>query len=151
MRHIRTTIICPNGACGRHVTGVLDRSGSVPVRCAACGQDSVVTVDDEAAHERIIRACPVCRCRELFTRKDFPQRLGLGIVVVFGATASVFYYFEQVLATFAILAAAVAMDALIYMFVGRVTVCYRCRAEFRGVAYNPAHRVFDLSTSEKYP
>jgi len=31
-----------------------------------------------------------------------------------------------------------------------VTVCYRCRAEYRGNAYNPGHAGFDLATSEKY-
>ena len=72
------------------------------------------------------------------------------MVIVFGLVASVFYYFENVVATFAILASLVVIDAAIYLFVGKVTVCYKCRAEYRGLAYNPHHEAFDLATSEKY-
>jgi hypothetical protein len=92
----------------------------------------------------------VCGGKEFFIRKDFPQRVGLAVVVVFGLIATIFYYQRSIVASFATLAAAVVIDALIYFFVGRVTVCYRCRAEYRNVAYNPDHEGFDLATSEKY-
>lgn len=72
------------------------------------------------------------------------------MVVVFGLIASVFYFFENIIATFATLGLLVAIDAAIYLFVGKVTVCYKCRAEYRGLAYNPEHEPFDLATSEKY-
>ena len=72
------------------------------------------------------------------------------MVVIFGLIASVFYYREQIVATFATLFALVAVDAVIFMFVGKVSVCYKCRAEFRQAAYNPDHGGFDLVTSEKY-
>jgi hypothetical protein len=31
-----------------------------------------------------------------------------------------------------------------------VTVCYRCREEFRDVALNPQHEGFELAVAEKY-
>lgn len=108
-----------------------------------------MNVSGELAAGRV-ESCPVCHGTEFFIRKDFPQRLGLLMVVVFGLIASVFYYFQNIVATFSTLGSLVVVDALIYLFVGRVTVCYRCRAEFRGVAYNPDHGGFDLATSEKY-
>lgn len=72
------------------------------------------------------------------------------MVVVFGLIATVFYFRENIVATFATLFALVVIDAIIFLFVGRVSVCYKCRAEFRQVAYNPDHGGFDLATSEKY-
>ena len=72
------------------------------------------------------------------------------LVVIFGLVASVFYYYQNVPATFATLFSLVLVDAAIYFFVGKVTVCYRCRAEYRGLAYNPDHEGFDRATAEKY-
>ncbi len=72
------------------------------------------------------------------------------LVVVFGLIATYFFYHRNIIATFATLAALVVIDAALYIFVGKVTVCYRCRAEYRGVRYNADHKGFDLATSEKY-
>lgn len=100
--------------------------------------------------EKPIDACPRCGCGEMFVRKDFPQKLGLAIVVV---AAVAFLVLAARRGTFyigvSVLAAAVVIDAVIYALVGRVTVCYRCRAEFRG-AVNPGHEAFELAVAEKY-
>ena len=95
--------------------------------------------------------CPNCGCPDLFVRKDFPQKLGLLIVVAAGiaflilaANSHTFYLGVWVLL------GATALDALLYLFVPRITVCYRCRAEFRDVPVNPKHHGFELSTGEKY-
>jgi hypothetical protein len=97
-----------------------------------------------------IDRCVVCDGVEFFIRRDFPQKLGMALVVMFGVAASVFFYYQNVLATYGTLASLAVVDAIIYFFVGKVTVCYRCRAEYRGLVYNPDHEGFDLATSEKY-
>ena len=122
-----------------------ESSGSCPQCCAK----KQVRIDDALAAGDV-RSCVICSGAEFFVRKDFPQKLGLMLVLLFGVVASVFYYFENIPATFGTLASLVVVDAAIYFFVGRVTVCYRCRAEYRGVVYNPGHHGFDLATSEKY-
>jgi hypothetical protein len=98
-----------------------------------------------------INACPSCGCRDLFVRKDFPQKLGLGLVVVAGVT---FLLLAAYRGTFYlgvwVLVAAALVDGLLYLMVGKVTVCYRCRAEMRGVPPNPEHRPFELAVAEKY-
>jgi hypothetical protein len=98
-----------------------------------------------------INACPKCGCRELFVRKDFPQKTGLAVVVAAGAA---FLVLAASRATFYlgvwVLVAAAAVDALLYLFVPKVTVCYRCRAPLRGVSPNPAHGPFELAVAEKY-
>lgn len=98
-----------------------------------------------------LSACPKCGCTDLFVRKDFPQKLGLAIVVVAAVTFLALasrprYFYLGAL----VLVAAVVIDAAIYLFVGKVTVCYRCRAEFRNVPVNPEHEGFDLAIAEKY-
>lgn len=140
---------CPGRTCRARLPRQSALAGSYACACPRCGESVTLNVSDELAAGRV-ESCPVCRGSEFFIRKDFPQRLGLLTVIIFGVVASIFYYFHNVVATFATLGSLVAVDALIYLFVGRVTVCYRCRAEFRGVGYNPDHGGFDLATSEKY-
>ena len=98
-----------------------------------------------------LTTCPECGCRDLFIRKDFPQKTGLLVIVVAGLA---FLVFAARRGTFYlgvwVLLSAAAVDALLYVFVPRVTVCYRCRAEFRGVPLNPAHGQFELAVAEKY-
>ena len=84
-------------------------------------------------------------------RKDFPQKLGLGLVVVAGvvflilaARRSTFYVGVWVLV------AVTLIDALLYWFVPRVTTCYKCRADFRGRPIHPEHGAFELAVAEKY-
>src|SRR5437763_16915670 len=93
--------------------------------------------------------CPACGCRDLFIRKDFPQKLGLSIVIVaalafliLAASRSNFYLAA------AILIVAVLIDAVLYTIVPKITVCYRCRAEFREAPINPEHRGFELAVAE---
>jgi hypothetical protein len=106
--------------------------------------------DAPAANERLT-TCPACGCRDLFVRKDFPQKLGLAVVILAGAG---FLILAARPATFFIgvwvLAASVVADGVLFFFVPKVTVCYRCRAEFRGRPLNPAHGPFELAVAEKY-
>jgi hypothetical protein len=95
--------------------------------------------------------CPACGCGELFIRKDFPQKLGLAIVAAAGggflilaARPRSFYLGVGVLL------AATVIDALLYFIVPKVTVCYRCGAEFRQRKLNPAHHGYELAVGEKY-
>ena len=103
------------------------------------------------ADDAFLTQCPACGCRDLFIRKDFPQKLGLGIVVVaavaylvLAASRQSFYLGVIVLIV------AILIDAVLYWFVPRITVCYKCRREFRDVPINPAHEGFELAVGEKY-
>jgi hypothetical protein len=98
-----------------------------------------------------LETCPECGCADLFVRKDFPQKLGLSIVILatlafllLAATRRWFWLGAVVLLV------AAGVDALLYLVVGRITVCYRCRAEFRSAPINPGHAGFELSIAEKY-
>ncbi len=98
-----------------------------------------------------LETCPSCGCPDLFIRKDFPQKIGLLIVVI---AALVFLILASNPHTFYlgawVLVGAAVVDALLYCFVPKITICYRCRAEFRDVPLHPRHGGFELSVAEKY-
>lgn len=119
------------------------------IRCPRCKENHPIRLTESVTRHGVVDACPVCGCRELFTRKDFPQRLGL-VVVAAAALLSIALFNMNVVWSWGVLAAAVVVDFLLYLAVGRVTVCYACRAEFRHARPNPAHEGFDLARSEKY-
>jgi hypothetical protein len=98
-----------------------------------------------------LESCPRCGCKDIFIRKDFPQKLGMAIVVlaavlflILAARPTTFYLGAW------LLVAAVVVDAVFYLFVPKVMTCYRCRTDFRGVPINPAFGKFELATAEKY-
>jgi hypothetical protein len=98
-----------------------------------------------------LNKCPQCGCGELFIRKDFPQKLGLVIVIAAGLA---FLFLAAKRQSFYlgvwVLIAAAAIDAVLYALVPKITVCYRCRHEFRHVPINPRHKGFELAVGEKY-
>ena len=104
---------------------------------------------DALAGEAISR-CLACPGRELFLRKDFPQRVGVSIVVFGFAASCVSWYFHQVYATFAILFATALVDVILYMLVGNVLECYRCGAQYRGLAALRQYQPFNLETYERH-
>lgn len=103
-------------------------------------------VDDEGH----LRGCPICGCRELFVRKDFPQVTGFVVVALAVVVSIALYGAGQVWASLAVLAAMVLLDFVIFFFTGRTLVCYRCRSEFRDLPIRRDHPGWDLSIGEKY-
>jgi hypothetical protein len=119
------------------------------MECPRCHVRHSMTITDAMRRDALVDRCAVCHGAEMFVRKDFPQRLKLAIVVVFGLVA-LYMFTVSVLWAWAVLAGAVLLDLVIYVFLGKVTTCYACRAEYRKCRLNPAHEGFDLATSEKY-
>jgi DNA-directed RNA polymerase subunit RPC12/RpoP len=141
---------------------------NVTFRCPACDATSRVEVADEArevacptcqakfpildgalAKGRLYR-CLVCPSTELYIRKDFSQRLGVAIVVVGFVISSIFWYYRLPLWTYGVLFATALIDVVLYLFVGNVLHCYRCHAQYRGLAELENHGGFDLETHEKH-
>src|SRR2546430_7229678 len=95
-------------------------------------------------------SCPACGCRDLFIRKDFPQKLGLLIVIlaalaflILAASRGNFYLGA------AVLMVAGMIDAVLYMIVPEITVCYPCRAEVRHGPLKPEHHGLLLAGAAK--
>ena len=97
-----------------------------------------------------MRRCPVCQCRELFVRKDFPQKLGLAMVIMAAGSALVLFSIGYALAAFGVLGVMAVIDAMVYVLTPRCLVCYRCRSEFRETPIATDHCPWELPTGEKY-
>jgi len=140
---------CPTDGCVAIIEyEPLEASGPT-MECPRCRVRHPMNISDSVRRDQLVDRCVVCGGSELFIRKDFPQRVGVAVVVVFGL-AALYYFTVSVFIAWSILAAAVFVDLVIYAFLGKVTTCYACRAEYRKCLLNPAHEGFDLATSEKY-
>jgi len=154
---MRITYACP--ACDATVShdGV---ESARSVACPQCGEvvelpaDAVAWINaaggaaDPGTGLPTLRRCLVCPGTELFARKDFPQRLGVGIVVAGFAASCVTWAWQLLVPTFAILFGTALVDVLLYLLMPECLTCYRCGARYRG-AGGP-HGGFDLETHERH-
>lgn len=142
---MQVTYSCPH--CERTVS-VDAVDGHSAVVCPACAA-GIDPPADATSGDRLER-CLVCPSRDLFVRKDFPQRLGVTIVVVGFVLSIVAYYFYWIATSFGILFATALVDVLLYLGVGNVLMCYRCGAQYRGLPRLDEYGAFELETHERY-
>lgn len=116
--------------------------------CRHCGGE--VRFPAEALDGREVRRCMVCPSTELFVRKDFPQRLGIAIIGAGFVASSIALAWHQSVASLAILISTAFLDAVLYLVMGNVLTCYRCHAEYRGVAGLEQHPAFELAVHERH-
>jgi ribosomal protein L40E len=141
------TYSCP--ACGT-VGQVSTLETNERAVCRRCGTER--PLHSEAIAHSHLGACPCCLTTDLYLQKDFPQALGLMIVIVQFAISTVFWYYEMPIATYAVLLASALIDWALYPRVPDVTICYRCSSQVRGEGSNPDKRFqpFDLAIGERY-
>ena len=125
--------------------GIADES----LACPRCAREYTVNDTPRLRSGETMQECAMCGGAELFIRKNFPQKTGL-LIVLAAAAISIFTLKTNIKLAYGILGVAVLLDAMIYYLVGVVTVCYRCRTEYWGLARNASHDWFDLATSDKY-
>lgn len=97
-----------------------------------------------------LRRCLVCPSKDLFVRKDFPQRLGVSIVVLGFFASCVTWAMHYVYATFAVLFGTALLDVLLYVSFGEAVQCYRCGATYRNLDGATDYPAFDLETHERH-
>ena len=156
---MRVTHACP--ACHATVT----HDGAESARALACPicQAAIETPADAVAWVAAdgsragpgtgrlrLRRCLVCPGTELFARKDFPQRLGVAIVVAGFAASCVTWAGRLLVPTFAILFATALLDVILYLLMPECLTCYRCGARYRGDGVADDVGGFDLETHEKH-
>jgi hypothetical protein len=118
------------------------------ITCAKCGLVTAVTAD--AFEEGKLCACLICGCRELFSRKNFSQRLGVAIVVFGFVLSTIAWGFHFRFLSYAILFATALVDVVMYLAVDNLLQCYRCHAEYRRLDESGQHAPFDLATHERF-
>jgi len=139
------TYACPSCHAAVHQDFNEATSG---LHCPHCNQQ--ISVPAGSVEKSRIARCIVCPSRDLFVRKDFPQRLGVLLVAVGIIGSSIAWYYASLAWTFGILFATAAIDVVLYVLVGNALMCYRCGALYRGVAEMETHGQFNLETHEKY-
>jgi hypothetical protein len=150
---MRITYACP--VCGTTVTH--SEVETLPALvCTACQAslpipaDAIARTDAAAAGPLRLRRCLICPSTELFRRKDFPQRLGVGIVVAGLAASCVAWGMRELVATFAILFSTALLDVVLYFLMPECLTCYRCAARYAGDGVVESFGSFDLETHEKH-
>lgn len=142
---INLTYCCPK--CDEPNRVSLDPSLAV-LKCVHCGHESSIPegaiVDDKVAR------CVVCPSTDLYVRKDFSQTAGVSIVVLGMVLSTITWYLYQIYLTYAILFAMALLDVTLYLIVGNLLQCYRCQAQYRGVAGLEGHQAFRLETHERH-
>jgi hypothetical protein len=141
------TFSCPTcGAIGR----VCRLEQATRAECDHCGR--VKPLHCEALAQDQVQSCPWCSTTDLYIQKDFPQGLGLFIVVVGFVVSTVFWYYEMPIPAYSVLVVSMLLDLLMYYKVPDVTICYRCLSQIRGKGSNPGGRYqpFDLACGERY-
>jgi hypothetical protein len=142
---MNVTYQCP--ACQKAVRETLSTQ-SAELACSHCQQR--IAIPAQAIMGNRLNRCLVCPSTDLFARKDFPQRLGVALVVLGFVGSSIAWANYQVFWTFAILFATALVDLGLYIVMGQSLTCYRCHAQYRGFDDIEQHGGFDLETHERY-
>ncbi|HXB54359.1 MAG TPA: hypothetical protein VN461_06220 [Vicinamibacteria bacterium] len=112
-------------------------------RCSSCGAETILTTSSSLLEQGLVDRCPACGGEQLYVQRDFNQKAGLAIVGLGAALAPFTPFYSS-------LFVAALVDAILYMILPEISVCYRCQAHFRGFARNPKHGPFDLHVAEQY-
>jgi hypothetical protein len=119
-----------------------------PLTCARCQKTIAASVPDLEGADAM--RCLACPSTELFLRKDFPQRLGVTIVLVGFLGSSIAWAMHKIFWAYGVLFATALVDVLLYVLMGNVTECYRCHAQYRGLSPREDQEGFQLEIHEKY-
>jgi hypothetical protein len=142
---MNVTFACPKCAASSRVEVPSDATALVCPQCAVELKIPPGTLADGG-----VSRCLACPSTDLFVRKDFPQRLGVAIVVLGFAASCVTWHYYYLYATFGILFATALIDVALYAVMGDSLNCYRCGAQYRALDSLQKHGPFDLATHERY-
>jgi DNA-directed RNA polymerase subunit RPC12/RpoP len=142
---MNVTYRCPH--CEKTVRTAFT-AASTELSCPQCA--SQLRIPAQAVADNRLERCLVCPSTDLFARKDFPQKLGVGLVVFGFVASSIAWANYQVFWTFAILFATALVDLVLYLVMGESLTCYRCHAQYRGTQEIERHGGFNLETHERY-
>jgi rRNA maturation protein Nop10 len=111
-------------------------------RCPRCGGETPLPEAADAVACGRVEVCPVCGSSDLYAQRDFNRTLGLVLAGV-GLLLGPFTMWISV-------GVAVALDALLYLLVPTVAICYACNAQFRGLAKAARPGGFEIAIHDAY-
>lgn len=121
---------------------------SISLTCPHC--QATIKSPADALQGRTLSCCLVCSSRELYVRKDFPQQVGLGLIVGGFVAASFAWFWHHSVLTYTILIGTAVIDALLYLVTGNALHCYRCHSEYRGLEGLDDFDPFRLEVHERH-
>lgn len=141
------TFECPDCHTVGHLANV---ESTTTATCGSCGKAR--SLRTEAIDAGGLRGCSLCATEDLYIQKDFPQGLGLAIVILGFVVSTVFWYYDRPVPALSILLVSALADMALFYLVPDVTICYRCLSQHRGEGSNPSGRfkAFDLAIGERY-
>ena len=109
-------------------------------RCSNCGKE----YNDPAfwKPDSGLQYCVICRCRDLYTQKDFNRKVGVGIAIIGAILAP----FTKLISLFV----CALIDLLLYKALPVISVCYRCHAIYRDFPKSSTHEGFNLGINDRY-
>lgn len=138
---MNATFACPS--CDHAVRTSVDQA--TEWQCPSCDHRLHLP-----AAENGLPACVVCGNHELYKKKDFPQWLGMSILIAAIVLSTVTYAVYEKWWSWSFLIGSAIIDGVMYLLVGDVLVCYRCQAHYRGGKANDAHKPFEIAVGERY-
>ena len=112
------SIACHCTGCKQY--GEVALSGKTALSCPHCHNEWGIIKDLSLVFEY----CPICRCRQFYTSKDFNQFIGCMIMIVGIVLVPLTYGLS--LPVFALI------DWFLHKRVPTIINCYKCGCEFRG-------------------
>ena len=142
---MNVTFACPR--CEKPARIDLEAVGDAPA-CPHCA--TPIAIPTAAIAGGQLERCLVCPSRDIYLRKDFPQRLGVLIVVLGFVASSITWAYSRPIWTYAILFATAMVDVVLYLVMPSALVCYHCGAQYRGLPGSDRYAGFDLETHERH-
>ncbi|MFQ5707175.1 MAG: hypothetical protein ACE5HO_06970 [bacterium] len=105
------------------------------IHCPHCDHEVPLQWSKSMQQGHKVDRCAVCGKIRFYVQKDFNPRLGILIFAI----GVIFSYHTYGLT----LAIATLIDFILYKVLKTVTICYNCRAIYRGFEEDPTHRGFD--------
>lgn len=105
------------------------------IDCQHCGNPTQVKLSKSMQSGGKVDRCVLCEKIRFYVQKDFNPRLGI-LIFAIGVIFSYHTYFVS-------LVVATLIDFILYKVLKTVTICYNCRAVYRGFEEDPTHRGFD--------
>jgi hypothetical protein len=118
---------------------------STPWQCPGCNHRLEVPATEAGVLDR----CAVCGNAELYKKKDFPHWLGLALLAAACLAFVVLNALYQQWWAWGVLIGSALIDGILYLRVGDALVCYRCGAQYRGLA-TTEYKPFELVIGERY-
>lgn len=138
---VEITFACPAPSCGKPVVGSIAGSPA-SLACTACSAIHDLPEWEQAIAAKPFAPCPVCGSADLYAQRDFNRKLGLSLAAI-GLLLGPFTAWISTIV-------AIGLDALLYLAVPSVGICYACNAQFRHLdrAQRPAG--FEIALHDVY-